>query len=238
MIDITDIFPKKAKEVKSASTPPAVVTTVFDGAEDQPSAAANHANASIAQLAVAVIQQWAETTPEELDDGESLADRLESLFVGIADEDMDGEIGDAELTVINAALEAAWDYLLRCEIPEDDITTLLNDFDDDVGIRVHEMLISKLPEGEDAAGDDMDDFVFGDGSDESVLDEAALDATYKKKIVWHGGKKMRIRKHISGFVKRTAKQKIAFKKVRMKSHRAGAQLKRMKSMRARKRATG
>ena len=64
---------------------------------------------AIAQQAVSAIHQWVETN--DLDSGETMADRLMSLFVGIADANKDGEISDDEQEIIDAALSAAWDYL-------------------------------------------------------------------------------------------------------------------------------
>ena len=48
------------------------------------------------------------------------------------------------------------------------------------------------------------------------------------------GKKVRINKRVSGTVRLSAKQKVAIKKARLKSHNARAMLKRAKSMRKRK----
>ena len=61
-------------------------------------------------------------------------------------------------------------------------------------------------------------------------------AVYKTKMAVRKGKKMRIRKRISGTVRLSAKQKLAIRKARMKSHSAGARMRRMKSMRMRKKA--
>ena len=54
------------------------------------------------------------------------------------------------------------------------------------------------------------------------------------KMAVRNGKKMRIRKRISGTVRLSAKQKLAIRKARMKSHSAGAMMRRMKSMRMRR----
>ena len=72
--------------------------------------------------------------------------------------------------------------------------------------------------------------MFGEDEDEG----AALDAVYKKKLVVRNGKKVRINKRVSGTVRLSAKQKVAIKKARLKSHNARAMLKRAKSMRKRK----
>jgi hypothetical protein len=146
---------------------------------------------------------------------------------------MNGEISEVEHAVLDVAFEAAWDYMSSKGATDDDISAMLNDWDNDVGERVQELVASALPDG-DAASDEIDTFVFGDGSDDSALDSAVLDASYKKAMAIRGGKKVRINKRISGTVRLTAKQKVAIRKAGMKSHSAGAMMKRMKSMRVRK----
>ena len=66
-----------------------------------------------------------------------------------------------------------------------------------------------------------------------TLDSVTLDAAYRKKFVVRGGKKMRVNKRISGFVRLSAKQKMGIRKMHMKSHNAAARMHRMKSMRMR-----
>lgn len=178
--------------------------------------------------AVAAVQQWAET--DDLDDGESKADRLLALIVGIADANKDGEITEDEQGVLDVALNAAWDYLAKLGVSEEDAGALLNDWDADTADRVCELIVSVLPDGEEADAD-LDDFVFGDNDQ-----EPALDAVYKVKTAFRGGKKVRIKKRVSGTVRLSAKQKVAIRKMHMKSHSAGAQMRRMKSMRMRRKS--
>ena len=160
---------------------------------------------------------------------ESYADRLMALFVGIADANKDGDITEDEQGVLEVALNAAWDYLVKCGATEEDAGALLNDWDDEAADRVRDLVASVLPEGDDEASAEIDSFVFSE-SDQ----EPALDAVYKMKMAVRGGKKMRIRKRISGTVRLSAKQKLAIRKARMKSHSAGAMMRRMKSMRMRR----
>ena len=203
--------------------------TLDAAAEDAAlSGADDYTIADITLSATAAVQQWAET--DDLDEGESYADRLMALMVGIADANKGGDITEDEHGVLDVALNAAWDYLVKLGASEEDAGSLLNDWDADTADRVRDLVSSALPEGEDAADADIDDFVFGD-SDQ----EPALDATYKKRMVIRGGKKMRINKRISGTVRLSAKQKVGIRKARMKSHSAGAMMKRMKSMRMRRR---
>ncbi len=210
---------------------PAAKKTLDSANDKEPklSGADDYTIADISVSAVAAIQQWAET--DDLDDGESYADRLMALFVGIADANKDGDITEDEQGVLQVALNAAWDYLVKCGVSEEDAGALLNDWDAEAADRVRDLVASVLPDGEDGAGDDIDAFVFSDDDQ-----EPALDAAYRKKVVIRGGKKMRINKRISGHVRLSAKQKVAIRKARMKSHSAGAMMRRMKSMRIRQRA--
>lgn len=204
---------------------------VLDSANDEPTIAGadDYTIADISMSAVAAVQQWAET--DDLDDGESYSNRLMALFVGIADANKDGDITDDEQGVLQVALNAAWDYLVKLGVTDEDAGSLLNDWDDDTADRVRDLVASALPDGDDEASADIDNFVFSD-SDQ----EPALDAVYRKVLAVRGGKKMRIRKRISGTVRLSAKQKLAIRKARMKSHSAGAMMRRMKSMRLRQKS--
>lgn len=201
----------------------------LDSAGEAPELAGadNYTIADITMSAVSAVQQWAET--DDLDDGESYADRLMALVVGIADANKDGDITEDEQGVLEVALNAAWDYLVKCGATEEDAGALLNDWDDEAADRVRDLVASVLPEGDDEASADIDNFVFSDSDQET-----ALDAVYKMKMAVRNGKKMRIRKRISGTVRLSAKQKLAIRKARMKSHSAGAMMRRMKSMRMRR----
>lgn len=187
----------------------------------------------ISMAAVAAVQQWAET--DDLDDGESYSDRLMALFVGIADSNKDGDITEDEQGILSVALNAGWDYLVKLGVTEEDAGSLLNDWDDEAADRVRDLVASALPEGEDEAGSEIDSFVFSDEDQESALD-AVLDAVYRKKLVVRNGKKVRVNKRISGVVRLSPKQKVAIRKARMKSHSAGAMMRRMKSMRLRRKS--
>ena len=204
-------------------------TKTLDSTGEEPALAGadNYTIADISMSAVSAVQQWAET--DDLDDGESYADRLMALVVGIADANKDGDITEDEQGVLEVALNAAWDYLVKCGATEEDAGALLNVWDDEAADRVRDLVASVLPEGDDEASAEIDSFVFSE-SDQ----EPALDAVYKMKMAVRGGKKMRIRKRISGTVRLSAKQKLAIRKARMKSHSAGAMMRRMKSMRMRR----
>lgn len=202
---------------------------VFDDTSDPGS---NYSDTDVSLKAVAAIQEWAET--DDLGDSEGYADRLLALMVGIADVDVDGELSDDEQDVVEIALNTAWDYLSDKGVSDEDLDSLLNDWDNEAGARVQELIASKLPDGDEAAADEMDSFVFGDGSDEAALDSTVLDATYKKKIVVRKGKKVRINKRVAGNIRLSAKQKLAVRKMLRKSHGAKATMRRAKSNRVRK----
>jgi hypothetical protein len=172
----------------------------------------------------AAIQQWTET--DDLEDGETNADRLLALMVGIADANKDGEISDDEQGVLDIALNAAWDYLNSYGVDDEDAGALLNDWDSDAADRIKDLVAASLPEGE-AADADIDSFAFGD-------QEPMLDAVYRKTTVVRHGKKIRINKRISGTVRLSARQKLAIKKAQRRSHSAQAMMRRAKSLRVRK----
>lgn len=209
--------PQKKATLDSADAPAAM-----PGADD-------YTKNDIAMAAVAVIQQWAET--DDLDAGETFADRLMAMFIGIADANKDGDITDDEQGVLEIALNAAWDYLVKCGVTDEDAGALLNDWDDEVADRVRDLVASVLPDGEDDAGADIDAFVFSEADEEPMLD-----AAYRKTLVVRKGKKVRINKRISGTVRLSAKQKLAIRKARMKSHSATAMMRRLRSMRVRQKA--
>jgi hypothetical protein len=183
----------------------------------------------ISLKAVAAVQQWCET--DDLDPGETFADRLLNMLVGIADANKDGEISDDEQAVMEISLNVAWDYLVAKGVAEEDADALLNDLDADAAERVRDLVCAALPEGEDASMEELNGFVFGEEAE-----QPALDAVYRKTVAIRGGKKMRVNKRISGKVRLSGKQKLAIRKMHMKSHSAGAMMHRMRSMRIRRKS--
>jgi hypothetical protein len=143
----------------------------LDSAEPEPGdfGANGYTMADIALSAAAAVQQWAET--DDLDEGETLADRLQALMIGVADANQDGEITEDEQGVLDVALNAAWGYLACAGVSDEDASALLNDWDAETADRVLDFVASSLPEGEEAADADLDDFVFGSGDQESSFDE-------------------------------------------------------------------
>lgn len=210
------------------------VEPVLDAAD---TGASDAAISDIRTAAVGAAQQWCETKPADLGDGETMADRLTALLIGIADENKDGDLSEDEMAVIEVAMDAATSYMVSKGATEDDAAAVVYEGDNDAAMRVQELLKDTMPEGDDAASEEIDGFVFDGEAKESVLDgvDAILDAVYKKRTVIRGGKKVRINKRISGHVRLSGAQKVAIRKARMKSHSAAARVRRMKSMKIRQR---
>lgn len=207
------------------------------GADASPQASASAAANAYAERdcrlrAAAVLQQWAETNAEDLAEGETLAQRLQALLIGAVDADLDGELSEDEALVCDQLRNAAWDYLLSKAVNEEDCSLVLNDFDDAAAERVHDVFVAALPDGEEAALDELDAFAFGGNGAE----EALFDAAYHQRMAFRHGQKVRIKQRISGHVRLSAKQKLAIKKAQRKSHSGVAQARRLKSLTRRKRA--
>jgi hypothetical protein len=194
---------------------------------------------SVSMAAAATVQAWCES--DDITDGEGAADRLMAMLVGIADENKDGELTEDEQLLVDVAANEAWSYMTSKGVAESDLDALFNSDDpavaNEAGARVMEFLCDTLPDGEDASADELDDFAFGSEAQEGIFDAAGrpmLDAVYKKRFAVRGGKKMMVRKRISGTVRLSAKQKMSIRKAGMKSRGSKAMAKRMKSLRVRK----
>lgn len=182
------------------------------------------------QDAVNIVQEWSES---ELDEGEGFGDRLYALIVGSATEG-DEDLTDDEADYAAAVAELVGDYLEGKGIEAADVDALLSDdpsFDNDVAARIHDALLDNLPQGDDAMLDDADNFINGN-------DDEMLDAVYKKVVAIRGGRKVRIKKRVSGRVRLTAAQKGAIRKMHKKAFSGAAKMKRAKSMRLRQRLLG
>lgn len=181
------------------------------------------------QDAVAIVHEWAES---DLGEGEGFADRLYALIVGTAT-DSDEDITDEEADYAALLSDVVGDYLEGKGADASDVDALMESglSDNDLAARIHDALLDKLPQGEDAMLDDADKFVSGD-------DDEMMDAVYKKVVAVRGGKKVRIKKRISGTVRLTAAQKGAVRKMQRKAFSGQAKMKRAKSMRLRQRLIG
>ncbi|MGL4735686.1 MAG: hypothetical protein ACRCWB_11535 [Enterovibrio sp.] len=169
----------------------------------------------------AIVEVWAQEG--DLEDEETFADRLTAMIIGAADINIDGDLTGDEIEVANEVGAAVYDYFLALGVEESDAAAVLNG-DEDAAMRIRDF-ISEF--GEDDFN--VDEFVFGEDAQDSLYD-----AAYKKAVAVRDGKKVMINKRISGAVKLSPKQKAALRKAQMKSHGAGAKMKRMKSMKVRK----
>ncbi len=182
--------------------------------------------------AAAIVAEWADT--DTLDDGEGFGDRLYALVVGSAtDGDGEQEMSEDESEYAADLAQLVGDYLEDRGIDVGDIDDLLDNFDNDVASRVHDVLLDKMPQGDDDMLDATERFVHGDADD-----DAMLDATYRKVLAVRQGKKVRINKRIGGKVRLTAGQKAAVRKMQRKAFSGTAKRKRAKSMRIRMKMIG
>ncbi len=215
----------------AAAAPKAVAR--FDGVDDKMVAdsASAFALQTISMKTAATVQAWCES--DDLSDEEGAADRLMAMLVGIADDNKDGELDDDEQMIVEAAMNEAWSYMASKGVSEEDLDLLFNSEDpaeaNSAGARVMEFVAGKLPDGDEAAADEMDDFAFGAEAQQGVFD-----AVYKKRFSIRGGKKVIKRVRVAGVVRLNAKQKVAIRKAQRKAHGSKATAKRMKSMRVRK----
>ena len=137
-------------QAAAEKTPPKQ-SAVFDGVvhdatDDESAFALTQARIE----AAAAVNTWIETDDGDLDDGETLADRLDSLLIGTLDADKDGDITDEEADALAIVYDAAAEYLLNQGVSEDDTAALLSDADTDAAERVKELLINVAPDGEEA----------------------------------------------------------------------------------------
>ena len=216
---------------QNAHQKPTVVVATFDGLSY--SAENDMAAAELATLRLDVsglLAEFAETSEDDLDAGETLMDRFDALMIGLVDSDKNGELDNDELDVLDVAYNIAADLLISRGASDDDVSAMLNEGDETAAENIQELLINTAPNGEDEELDSIlaDAFEFDEDSDAAVLD-----ATYKRALAIRNGKKTIIRKRISGTVRLSAKQKMAIKKAQRKAHSGAARAKRLKSMKRR-----
>jgi hypothetical protein len=116
--------------------------------------------ADIRAQAAATIMQWAVTPASDLDEGETMADRLLAMFVGVADQNMDGEIGEDEADLIQIAMDAGYAHLVSMGVTDADASALLNDGDSAAADRIAELVSAEAPADDVAAADAIDAFAF------------------------------------------------------------------------------
>ncbi len=176
---------------------------------------------------ISLVKSWAETDEDDLGDSETLADRLFGLMIGLIDEDKDGELSDEEADMLDAIREIASDYLVSVGVDSDDVTALLDDWDDDVAETVASIV----------AGDERDvlDAVFDGASDlKSYMDKKLSKCT--KVTAFRHGKKTIVHECPKGMFKLTSDQKAGLKLGEDHKNSPDAKKSFRKSMAARKKA--
>jgi hypothetical protein len=160
-----------------------------------PLSAARYASIHISLRAITSIHQWAETD-DGLDDGETYADRLRAMLVGIVDPRQDGEISDNEQEVLRVAMNSAWDYLANLGAVDEDLSALLNDWDARTADCIRDLVTAVTPEDDRAAVAAVNAFVFG----------PAARARTKAAV------------RIAGPVRLSARQRLAIRQAQERSH--------------------
>ena len=205
-----------------------------DAGEPVASARAAFTIQDIRHDAVAAVRGWLDDA--NLDDGETLSDRLRGMLIGVVDDTIDDRpLDDDEHVVLDTARFAAWRYLARKGAPEEDLELLIDDWDDAAAERVRDLIVDAMPDKDDDEDeDDEDEDDDDDDDDEDEDNKSIFDAVYKKAFVFRDGKKVKKMKRVSGKVRLSAAQKVALRKATRKANRAGVRVKRMKTMRVRK----
>lgn len=216
---------KREQQAKPAPAPVLVLDSV------------GYADAEIKTDAGAVVQEWATTAASDLEDGETLTDRLVAMLVEMAAPEAgdDTDLSPGQEEMATAYMEAAATYMVRKGAAEADVVAMLDADDTSAAGRIHEFLSGEFTGGDgDADLDDLHGFVFGDEDQDTVFDSVGvLDAAYKKTAVVRNGRKRMLKRRISGIVRRSGAQKVAIKRAQMKSRSSTAKMHRAKSMRVR-----
>ena len=228
--------PQQVKEITEGKTLKERFDAANTGKEMNPTLdklVAVAAMADIRTKAAYAVQTWAET--DDLDKGESLYDRLDTLIMAIADGgiDLDGNPAtDDTDDVYMVAIQAASDYMSALGADDGDLETLFNSKDDDArdeaANRLMEFLVDSMGD-EDQAEDMLNAFAF-DADSESNMFDAVPTGSHKTVFAVRGGKKVILRKRIGAKLKRTPKQKAALLKAQMKAHKPAAIKRRVKSI--------
>lgn len=166
--------------------------------------------------AAATVISWAGESDPTSDSFDSLALGL----AGIDDDENDDEITDAQVDEYNRWLALLADAAGSLGADQDDITTMIDEDDDDAAINVADAITGNVDDEDEAIA------VYSvSGNDDAML-EANIKVVRAGQVVL---KKKRPRP-----LRQTAKQRAALKKNRLKSHSAAARMSFRKSMKVRK----
>lgn len=227
-MDFLDDLRLSANKMHETKEPLAVFdeSLAFSAEDDMAAAELSRLRIDVA----ANVSAWIEVDDESLDTGETLADRLDALMIGLVDSDKDGELDEEELDVLDIAYNVLAEILSNKGVSDEDIDLLINGGDEEAANSIHELLVNTAPNGVDEDLDDINASAFEFDQDS---DAAVMDATYKRVVAIRNGKKTIVRKRIAGRVRLSAKQKMAIKKAQRKANSGAARMRRMKSMRKR-----
>ena len=167
-------------------------------------------------MVAAALFQWAQGANPTFDDLDGLA----LSEAGIDDDEEDDDITDEQVDEYNRYLGMLADAAVSLGADQADVTALIDDGDDDAAINVADAIT--------ANNDDEDEAVAVYGV--SGGDDAMLEANIK--VVRNG--EIKLKKKRPRPLRRTAAQKAALKKARVKAHTASANLSRRKSLKVRR----
>lgn len=186
---------------------------------DAASAVADYVETDLRLMAVKMVMAWVETPADDLDEGETLADRLIAMMLEGVDEDGDDDLNDDEIDALNIAITGAWDYITSKGVSEADADLLLNEGDEEAGVRVRDALVEGMGDGETEY--DNAYLTAVDSMDGLSLD--AINAKLRGKMtVGHKRGRKKIVHHMLRRIRRTGKQRAAFQKARRRSHSGNA----------------
>ncbi len=200
---------------------------VFESSDD-------YGDAQVRSAAMSAVLAWVE-------DGEFGYGTLDGFVTGIADLDDDENLDDDEIGYYNDIWNEVANAMISLGASSANVEEFLDDEDDDAGNRLGEYLagiMDNMPSSDNeilstfAVGADGAVFECSAGIHE--MDDAILEAAYKKTRVVRDGKVVIKKKRISGKVRLSAKQKAALKKARRRANSAAAKLKRKRSQKLRK----
>lgn len=228
MMDMREIL----MQAMQAPAPSDDVT--LDAADVLDAASSAHMTQSQRMHAASVVQQWVETDDDDLDDGETLSDRLYALLAaGVIDTESEDDLTEDEQDALDAVLAATEEYLLSFGVDADDVSSLLDEWGDDAAGRVRDALAEALPDP-DAAMDSITSFAFD--AEAAVV---ALDAAYRSVVSFKGGQRTVKRIRTSGRGRKmSAKQKAALRRARMRANTSQSKRRRAMSLKKRKKSVG
>ncbi len=141
------------------------------------------------------------------------------MMIEGVDEDGDDDLSDEEIDALNIAAAGAFDYLISKGVSDTDADLLLNEGDEEAGVRVRDSLVESMGDGETEY--DNAYLTAVDNVEGMSLD--AITAKLRGKMtVGHKHGRKKIVHHMLRRIRRTGKQRAAFQKARRRSHSGNA----------------